>query len=696
MTKRKKKHTDLPGQDTQKAVSTVVMSIHRSLQSAAASFSRNSFLVPQDVQQRLMHEVLRQVDANARVAVLTSWFINVYLSWLPDDYICTSLGPIDQNFCSAAAYLCSNTGNPLTGRGQPTLKRCFDDVFAPTFPADFDWPRHAKAGNVFNALAREMAVNYHVYMDVGFHAHVVKYLQIEAGVKKYQAKAAWERANRVRPERPGPLTLDEHQWVDQHPATTPVEIMAEELVALSRRHPVLAHRFLLGAVERRQRLARVSVEPEGDDAFTRTGKLFSLFPLRTIKTHFATLDVKVVKQWLKDNPDVHANVENLQIQDSDLLGCFFPRRNGGWTPAAEIKTDGVRVALTYERRVPKRTVGGATVRDAKKSGRKRIRLETPTSATSSSSADGDVTSHPAAQRVDIRHARKGIYALNDVAPDATLVFNNRDVWEAFDPGLTTLYQGHHGTHMSRRQWRFETGAERATRKANQRDIVNFLPVLQHLAHGSLKSASTAVLCQRLRDVWVYHWHTLWRHYGARWWGQQRFRQHIKEQRTLDKVANDVLGPSHQRIAVFGDGVFPASMKGVPPAPVTKVRNSLARKGRVIMVDEFKTSKTCHQCLSEMRQHRGLHTTKHCKSEVHTWSWNRDVNAAANIAFLFQCYMAGVPRPKAFCRATAAASTSTAGTAPETNTTATTTMITSEEHSSVGVRSGMDSSVSLYL
>ena len=207
--------------------------------------------------------------------------------------------------------------------------------------------------------------------------------------------------------------------------------------------------------------------------------------------------------------------------------------------------------------------------------------------------------------------------------------------------------GHHDTRMSRRKWRYETGAERAVKQANGRDLINILPVLQHLPDGSLKSASVQVLSQRLRDVWVFHWGQLWAHYGVRWWGQQRFRQAIKHQRVLDHIADQVLGPKHDRIAVFGDGVFPPSMKGIPPAPVTMVRDYLARKGRVVLLDEGLTSKTCCQCHSVMRQHASLHATKHCKSAIHTWSWNRDVNAARNIAYLWKCYMAGLDRPAAF-------------------------------------------------
>ncbi len=100
-----------------------------------------------------------------------------------------------------------------------------------------------------------------------------------------------------------------------------------------------------------------------------------------------------------------------------------------------------------------------------------------------------------------------------------------------------------------------------------------------------------------------------------------------------------------QIAVFGNGVFPSSMKGLPPAPVTKIRDSLARQGRVVIVDEFRTSKVCHHCHHETQQNRNDWGSKHCKSVCH-WTFNRDVNAARNIATIFRWKLQGYERPMA--------------------------------------------------
>jgi len=73
----------------------------------------------------------------------------------------------------------------------------FDDVFYPAFPDDFKWPVVKPQGNIFHALAQEMATNYTVYMDIGLHAHAIAFIQAEGPCNKETAHALW---NAVPPE----------------------------------------------------------------------------------------------------------------------------------------------------------------------------------------------------------------------------------------------------------------------------------------------------------------------------------------------------------------------------------------------------------------------------------------------------------------------------------------------------------------
>ena len=69
---------------------------------------------------------------------------------------------------------------------------------------------------------------------------------------------------------------------------------------------------------------------------------------------------------------------------------------------------------------------------------------------------------------------------------------------------------------------------------------------------------------------------------------------------------------------------------------------------MVLVDEFRSSKTCHACLNLTDQNVRMHVSKHCKNVCH-WMWNRDVNGARNIGRLFEAHMAGLPRPATMCR-----------------------------------------------
>jgi len=294
--------------------STVVMSVHTALEKAARRFTEGSFTPWQAVHDRLFAEVLRQVDANARLGVLASWFMAFYLAWLTDNQLYADLpeeGRITQNTCTTAVNLVNNTGHAAVGRSQPLMVECFA-VFEALFPlgylpAGFLWPRHQRGGNLASALGREMATNYEVYMDLGLTAHAI----------------------------------------------------------LARLHPVLLHRFLLGAVERRQAAAMdanemrtpsvlsslVGVHPplrRGKNALSRSS---SAMPRRSTLALTAGLSVS----------------HSLRIFTSIVAKWTLTVRcgnNGKVLPVRRARCSSS--SFTYERRVLKRVVGSDTMAERRK------------------------------------------------------------------------------------------------------------------------------------------------------------------------------------------------------------------------------------------------------------------------------------------------------------------------------------------
>ena len=163
----------------------------------------------------------------------------------------------------------------------------------------------------------------------------------------------------------------------------------------------------------------------------------------------------------------------------------------------------------------------------------------------------------------------------------------------------------------------------------------------------------------------------------RWYSNERFQKHKREQRALAQIADDLLGPDRTKVAVFGDGGFSGAMKGIGPAPVVKIRDYVARHGKVVLVPEFRTTKVpcvlvrglawltesgqvcslCHHDLQRSTKHytdrggkyRNDFASMHCNTSDHSWTWNRDGNAAWNIALIFYLKMHGIERPACFSR-----------------------------------------------
>ena len=133
------------------------------------------------------------------------------------------------------------------------------------------------------------------------------------------------------------------------------------------------------------------------------------------------------------------------------------------------------------------------------------------------------------------------------------------------------------------------------------------------------------------------------------------------------------------VVAYGAAKFNPSMRGNAPAPNARIARGLERLVgvKVAYVDEFRTSKLCCTCHNELaplqstnhaeslpqvpiqppqapRQH-GYHGTLQCTNyncRAHGKPWNRDVNAAINMAslFLYNLDNGHQARPSSFKRA----------------------------------------------
>ena len=62
------------------------------------------------------------------------------------------------------------------------------------------------------------------------------------------------------------------------------------------------------------------------------------------------------------------------------------------------------------------------------------------------------------------------------------------------------------------------------------------------------------------------------------------------------------------------------------APMTMIRDYVARFGRVVLVDEYLTSQVCSGCHKRMEQSKVEHGVFHCKSDCCKLktTWDRDI------------------------------------------------------------------------
>jgi transposase len=163
-------------------------------------------------------------------------------------------------------------------------------------------------------------------------------------------------------------------------------------------------------------------------------------------------------------------------------------------------------------------------------------------------------------------------------------------------------------------------------------------------------------------------HLLSNYYRQEIFRKMKWHTFINTQRSEAKLVNNfatIYGQPGKVIVCFGD-YNQAHLKHCEPVKGKYYRDLFKRNGyEVFLVDEHKTSITCHDCLGELdhcvwresprpwvrrRSPRAypVHGLLRCKTCLQgRRKWNRDVNAARNIRGLAICAFNGQERPKCF-------------------------------------------------
>lgn len=146
---------------------------------------------------------------------------------------------------------------------------------------------------------------------------------------------------------------------------------------------------------------------------------------------------------------------------------------------------------------------------------------------------------------------------------------------------------------------------------------------------------------------------LWNHYTQKHWGLLRMDNYIHKRKTLDKFFSSMWKTGEENpIIAYGAAKFNATSKYELSAPTTTLSKRCAEHYPVVFIDEFRTTKCCYRCGSELnvmqRDGREIRGLRCCSSSncLKTRLISRDQNAALNI---LACYRAGENRPNHLCR-----------------------------------------------
>jgi len=121
--------------------------------------------------------------------------------------------------------------------------------------------------------------------------------------------------------------------------------------------------------------------------------------------------------------------------------------------------------------------------------------------------------------------------------------------------------------------------------------------MDHLSKHSPKTSSPDACLQHLLYASGTCWDDMFAFHGSRNAARNRFRSEQKRQRLFANLIEQ-LAPEHLKadsIIVLGSATFNTSMKGSQATPIGRLIKELAKRRRIVLVDEYFTTQMCSGC-----------------------------------------------------------------------------------------------------
>ena len=359
--------------------------------------------------------------------------------------------------------------------------------------------------------------------------------------------------------------------------------------------------------------------------------LFQIVPVKSIGTHFISIDTSVLVGVLKDAELVspECRVTKYDEMGEALWRSHFKIRKleggGGRRFTGTLDVDGVCMCMHQTRA---KTVldeeGGRGIGSATGKGGK--------GASTSAATVCQSVLQPEDRVVGLDPGRTNIMTIAEMLP----------------PGTTRVYT------LTRRQYYREAGIVRA-RSHTEHWHKDIRPSLRALSTVSVKGASLTAF-EAYMAVYLAHATALWIQYLKPRWAEQRMRLYGGKKRVFARFFNDVASGAHlgqRTVVAYGSAKFAPGGRGEVSVPTSRAYKECVSRFVTLYVDEFRTSKVHHgtwdvlkrvvkRCCTGRKRDGGMRRRSGV-TDVRGLLWydstmpngkskfvNRDVNAALNI------------------------------------------------------------------
>jgi len=153
-----------------------------------------------------------------------------------------------------------------------------------------------------------------------------------------------------------------------------------------------------------------------------------------------------------------------------------------------------------------------------------------------------------------------------------------------------------------------------------------------------------------------------RFYRRKVFRRMKFDTYIFTQKSEAKLINNIKKTYGNNICICYGNYSGKHLKGCIPSIGIGMRDKLKKHFKMVIIDEHKTSVTCHSCKGRngyiiKRKHpnskksgtKFVHGLLRCKNVNCSKYWDRDINGALNIMEIFLSCLNKKERPKAFLR-----------------------------------------------